>query len=1051
MSPTTPSHSLVILDDYQGASQQFADWSSLSHLPTTILRDPVPPSELISTLLPYTIIHANRERTKLPRAVLEQLPNLNFIATTGHRNRGIDLVAAKELGIAVSGTGRESGHTSTGTVEQTWALILALSRRIRPEHESVRQGGWQTGVATGLRGKTLGIIGLGNLGTEVATVGRAFGMKVQGWSPNLTQERADKARVGFAPTLEELLKTSDVVSIHIVSSNSTRGLLGPKELSYLRPSAILINTSRGPIIDEAALLDVLQRGAIQGAGLDVFDEEPLAPGHPVRTLDNVVLSPHMGYVEDNSYGLPPPHSFNLARQCESILRDQSVVPATIAILNGRIKIGLTEGELEGLAEKGWKSRGDKTVEMWKVGRREIGAAVVKGVDGGTTVSGTMAIAHLANCGIKVFSTGGIGGVHRGAETSFDISSDLQSFSDTPIAVVCAGSKSILDIGLTLEYLEAHAVPVAAYKTSAWPAFYTADSGFKAPMRLDSAEEVAKTIRMAERLSLPSSLCLGNPIPEEYHAVGEELQLAVVQAVKESVENGMSKRGKEVTPWLLQRVNELTKGKSLESNKVLIENNVRVGGEVALAYAKLLKDEQSGPTSSGSFMPSPSSSRLLAPIASTLSSQARSTTSSASPDSAAPSSPLAPLVVTGSLAVDITMTPTSSPHATTSPGSVSLTLGGVAGNVAGAAHSLLSGEDVLLIAPIGKDLLGEVAKGGLRQRGMRSDGLIEVTPGEGVESRSATCGILMDEKGELVGGVADMAITAALDGEKVLLLYPQFYDSIVLTAISEQVVNRIKAAKPRLVCFDANLSQAGMADVLKYCEKEGIATFFEPTSNAKSLSLLKALQSPALASLLPLEKSPVSLSAPNTYELAHLFDHVAFAEHEAFSYPDWLSAITVRADDLALRLPKWVVEEGVAVQAVRLLPIFNTLFVKSGERGVLVVQRVSGVEAVAAWKKEAKRKGTVVALSGATSSEAIVLRHYPALPLEEAHQGNVTGAGDNLAGAVIAAVVRGWNPASPRDLDRIVDLAQRAAIGALKSKEAVGDHTALRELLLKTEE
>ncbi|GAA5887733.1 hypothetical protein JCM6882_001514 [Rhodosporidiobolus microsporus] len=299
-SPSTP-HSLIILDDYQGAAQQFADWSSLSHLPTTILRDPIPPSELVSILLPYTIIHANRERTKLPRSVLEQLPNLKFIATTGHRNRGIDLVAAKELGIVVSGTGRQGGHTSTGTVEQTWALILALARRVREEHESVRSGGWQTGVATGLMEKTLGLIGVGNLGTEVAQVGKAFEMKVQGWSPNFTQARADDAGVGFALSLEELLKTSDVVSIHIVSSDSTRGLLGKEQLALLKPSAILVNTSRGPIVDEEALLDVLRRGAIRGAGLDVFNEEPLAKDHPVRTLDNVVLSPHMGYVEDNSY------------------------------------------------------------------------------------------------------------------------------------------------------------------------------------------------------------------------------------------------------------------------------------------------------------------------------------------------------------------------------------------------------------------------------------------------------------------------------------------------------------------------------------------------------------------------------------------------------------------------------------------------------------------------------------------------------------------------------------------------------------------------------
>ncbi|GAA6001922.1 hypothetical protein JCM10207_002381 [Rhodosporidiobolus poonsookiae] len=299
--PPAETHSMVVLDDYQAAAQSYADWSSLSPLPITFLRDPIPPANLIDTLKPYTIIHAMRERTPFPRALLEQLPNLRLLTTTGLRNRGIDLEAAKELGIVVSGTGRPGGSLSTGTVEQTWALILALARRLRPEHDSVRSGGWQTGVAIGLAGKTLGLVGVGNLGTAVATVAKAFGMRVKGWSPHLTHERAENAGVELAPSLEDLLETSDVVSIHIVSSDSTRGLLGAKELARLKSTAILVNTSRGPIVDEKALLDLLERGAILGAGLDVFDQEPLLKDHPLRTLDNVVLSPHMGYVEDNSY------------------------------------------------------------------------------------------------------------------------------------------------------------------------------------------------------------------------------------------------------------------------------------------------------------------------------------------------------------------------------------------------------------------------------------------------------------------------------------------------------------------------------------------------------------------------------------------------------------------------------------------------------------------------------------------------------------------------------------------------------------------------------
>lgn len=286
-------HSLLVLDDYQGAAQKY-DWTPLGDLPITFLRDPVPTDKLVETLKPHSILHANRERTKLDRATLEQLPNLKLIATTGGRNRGIDIGAAKELGIVVSGTSREGGSLSTGTVEQTWALILALSRRILPEHESVRSGGWQTGVAFGLAGRTLGLVGVGNLGTAVAQVAKAFGMRVRGWSPNLMQERADKAGVELALSLDDLLDSADVVSIHIVSSESTRGLLGARELARLGPSSFLVNTSRGPIVDEGALLEALRNRTIAGAGLDVYDEEPLPKDHPIRKLDNVVLSPHMG-------------------------------------------------------------------------------------------------------------------------------------------------------------------------------------------------------------------------------------------------------------------------------------------------------------------------------------------------------------------------------------------------------------------------------------------------------------------------------------------------------------------------------------------------------------------------------------------------------------------------------------------------------------------------------------------------------------------------------------------------------------------------------------
>mgnify|MGYP002718882987 FL=1 len=290
-----PQHSIAILDDYEDAAHTYADWSKVAPTPITVFREAIPPADLAAVLQPFTIIHAMRERTKFDRALLQQLPNLKLIATTGRRNRGIDLDAAQELGIRVCGTWRD-GHdrASAGAVEQTFALLLALARRVIPEHDSMRSGGWITGVATGLAGKTLGLVGVGRLGADVARIGTAFGMRVIAWSPHLTPERADQAGAEFAASLADLLRTSDFVSLHLVLSDSTRGIIGSRQLNEMKPSAFLINTSRGPLVEEAALVNVLRAGKIRGAGLDVYDEEPLSRDHVLRTLPNVVLSPHMG-------------------------------------------------------------------------------------------------------------------------------------------------------------------------------------------------------------------------------------------------------------------------------------------------------------------------------------------------------------------------------------------------------------------------------------------------------------------------------------------------------------------------------------------------------------------------------------------------------------------------------------------------------------------------------------------------------------------------------------------------------------------------------------
>jgi phosphoglycerate dehydrogenase-like enzyme len=292
-------HRIAVLDDYQYVATTFADWSQLPE-PVEVVEFSAhiaDEDKLVARLQPFDVVIAMRERTPFPRRVLERLPSLRLLVTTGMRNPSIDLAAAGELGITVCGTG---AHPS-GTAELTWALILAVARHLPQEDASVRAGGWQQSVGTDLAGSRLGVIGLGRLGSRVAQVGLAFGMDVVAWSQNLTDERAASAGVRRASGLHELLEGADVVTIHVQLSDRTRGLLGAAEFARMKPTAILVNTSRGPIVEEVALVQALREGTIAGAGLDVFDTEPLPKHHPLRELRRAVLTPHLGYVTEATY------------------------------------------------------------------------------------------------------------------------------------------------------------------------------------------------------------------------------------------------------------------------------------------------------------------------------------------------------------------------------------------------------------------------------------------------------------------------------------------------------------------------------------------------------------------------------------------------------------------------------------------------------------------------------------------------------------------------------------------------------------------------------
>ncbi len=289
---------VAVLDDYQGVAQDLADWSQLpDDAEVQFFQDHIAEeTALVSRLKDFDVVMGMRERTPFPRSVLSQLPRLRLLVTTGARNAAFDVEAATELGIVVSGT-QGAGE---GPTELTWGLIIGLLRRIPQEDQRTREGKWGTEIGVGLKDKTLGLLGLGHIGALMARVGNAFDMNVVAWSQNLTPERAAECHASYVDK-DALFTESDIVSIHVRLSDRTRGLVGVRELALMKPTAYLVNISRGPIVDEAALVSVLQRNAIAGAALDTFDHEPLPADHPFLKLSNTIIAPHNGYVTEESY------------------------------------------------------------------------------------------------------------------------------------------------------------------------------------------------------------------------------------------------------------------------------------------------------------------------------------------------------------------------------------------------------------------------------------------------------------------------------------------------------------------------------------------------------------------------------------------------------------------------------------------------------------------------------------------------------------------------------------------------------------------------------
>ncbi len=291
---------VAIIDDYQNVALDVVDWATVTKdCEITVFNDHLADEDGIADRLKdFEVVVIMRERTPFPRSLLDRLPNLKLLVTSGMRNLSLDVAAARDNGVTVCGT----PSSGTSTSELAWGLLLAVARRIPAEDRATRDGAWQTTLGDGLAGKTLGIMGLGRIGSQIADIGNAFRMNVVAWSQNLTAERATE----FGATLvarEELLSSADFITLHLILSERTRGLIGAAELALMKPTAYLVNTSRGPLVDEAALVAALEGGKIGGAALDVYDVEPLPLDHPLRRLENTVITPHLGYVSRDLYQL----------------------------------------------------------------------------------------------------------------------------------------------------------------------------------------------------------------------------------------------------------------------------------------------------------------------------------------------------------------------------------------------------------------------------------------------------------------------------------------------------------------------------------------------------------------------------------------------------------------------------------------------------------------------------------------------------------------------------------------------------------------------------
>ncbi|KAJ9114730.1 hypothetical protein QFC22_005606 [Naganishia vaughanmartiniae] len=729
----------------------------------------------------------------------------------------------------------------------------------------------------------------------------------------------------------------------------------------------------------------------------------------VVALETAIVT-HAPYVHP---GMPHPTNYDCALSVENLIRAQSSIPATIALLSGRIHIGLSRTQLAHLSDPAINAK------SIKLSRRDLARGIYSKVDAGTTVAGTMMLARQV--GIDLFVTGGIGGVHRGAERSMDISADLHELGRTPMGVVCAGAKSILDLGLTLEVLESLGVNVTTIgETNDFPAFYSPKSGFKSSFFVKDASQAASLLHTSLNLPTPQAQLFACPIPEEYHAQGEIIQRAVEQAVRESVEQGVDKKGKEVTPWLLKRVGELTQGKALKSS--------------------------------------------LTPLLNT------SKTTDLEPSQTPLNSP--EVLVFGAAAIDITSRISSGVVAaamhTTAPGHLEITPGGVGRNIAECASRMSRGEGkVMLVSAVGAqgaadgavmlDSFGLILDREMRVSGMRTDGLLKRTSGAegttGGSAKTAVCNLILDDQAGLVIGVADMDIVESITTRDVSDGFSVGFRRYLMQMPPVlQIRKALDLHQPKMVAFDANLAPEVMTSLLEECFKRRIAVVHDPTSLPKMLRLLPAIQQHQPS---PHQDALITHYTPNILELKTLYD--ALRSKNLMETEHWWSFIDSLQLDHNWRNvveqfarksgQKWIGEEGIVQMMISLLPWVENLWLKCGDKGVVYLGlqpsgTVNTPGSTYPSRVVTKSVRTITSTTSNQPEQQLVLAHFAAKTLPSIV--STTGAGDSFVGGLLSQIndCPDWR----RDIERIVDIAMGCSEKSLVSGKAVGEVKTLKQVV-----